>query len=75
MEVQIHPNPATQYWKVQSSIEIEQIRVYSLQGQAVYEQRLNASSATINCEHLRSGLYVMEVTTARGKYQRRIAKK
>lgn len=75
MEVQIHPNPATQYWKVQSSIEIEQIRVYSLQGQAVYEQRLNASSATINCEHLRSGLYVMEFTTARGKYQRRIAKK
>jgi hypothetical protein len=63
----VYPNPVSDMLQLMSSTVIEQVNIYSLQGQKVFEQ--TNPGLSIYVEHLTPGVYILESLSA-GKLQR-----
>jgi hypothetical protein len=63
----VYPNPVSDMLQLMSSTVIEQVNIYSLQGQKVFEQ--TNPGLSIYIEHLTPGVYILESLSA-GKLQR-----
>ncbi|HKL03546.1 MAG TPA: T9SS type A sorting domain-containing protein [Cryomorphaceae bacterium] len=65
--IQLFPNPAQDFWNVQSeNSAIEQIQVFNALGQVVWSATPNANVARIQASELKPGLYIAQVKTALG---------
>jgi hypothetical protein len=63
-EIQIAPNPATDFINVQSKeAEIIKLVVLTLQGKTVVEEVVNGTSAKVNLSNLPTGAYLMRIET------------
>lgn len=58
----VYPNPSTDVITIQSAESIENISVYSVTGQVVR----NTKSATVNVNDLTAGVYILNITFAKG---------
>lgn len=72
LEFTIYPNPASDFIKIKSSEKIAAISIYSLSG-----QKINAdfSNGKVDLKSLRPGIYLLEITTAKGKASQKLIKK
>lgn len=61
--IQLYPNPAHQYLRIKSTLSINHIAIYTLQGEKVYEGEYNNE---INIKDLSTQAYILQVTTADG---------
>lgn len=64
--IQIYPNPATDYFRVQCLVDetIQNVAVYNLQGRLLIEKPVSGqNSPEINISLLSAGLYLVEVKT------------
>jgi len=57
-----YPSPAENNLYLQSSLEVEQVKVFNMLGQLVITETPNALTPTINVEGLQAGTYIMNVT-------------
>lgn len=69
-KIVVYPNPVTDELFIESDIEIEKVRVYSLQGKLILE----TASSNINFSSLHTGLYFVEIGYSQGKELHRIIK-
>lgn len=65
-KVQIFPNPSSDYVTITSTAAMQQIRVYSLNGQMVYSNNNNQNTHTIQTSQLSRGTYYIHLTTSEG---------
>lgn len=71
-DVRLHPNPVENQLQVKlpDSIEVKEIRIYTMLGQEV----TNSQSKTIDVSNLKSGIYLVEILTEQGKFTKKIIK-
>jgi len=78
IDVTIYPNPASS----QVSIKIPEISahsncsvaVYDLNGRVIMQKRLTSESEKIDIAHLKSGVYIFNITSDRAKTTKRVVK-
>ena len=72
-KVSLSPNPVKDFIniKLSNGLELENIIVYSITGQEVYN---TSSSKTINVSNLNAGIYIVEFKTNQGLIVKRIVK-
>jgi hypothetical protein len=74
--VSLYPNPVHTQLNVSTSnnIAIQQIEIVDLSGRKVIHVKPNGSNASINVEDLRSGTYLITITTENGVKTKRFVK-
>ena len=66
IEMLVYPNPARNMVNVQSNSTIERLSIYNHIGQAVTEQYVNNTSASVNVDGIKSGVYIIRIETTNG---------
>lgn len=61
VDFQISPNPVVDLLKIKSDKSINNIHIYNLLGQIVFEKDVNQTEVEINLDSLNSGSYLMRV--------------
>lgn len=61
--IQLYPNPASQFLRIKSAINITHVAIYTLQGVKVYEGNYNNE---INIKDLSTQTYLLQVTSTDG---------
>lgn len=70
----IYPNPASDFIKVTSEIDISRIDIYSYSGALIKQINVSGSNAVINISDLNAGIYFVQVKDALGAKMERIVK-
>ena len=65
-QLNIFPNPASNYIQLELGSENNIITIQNLQGQIVYREELQNQNPTLNIDYLPSGLYLISVTDTNG---------
>ena len=55
------PNPVTDILTLKGAVEIDEISIINNFGQAIFYKKINASNATLDIEHLASGIYFLQI--------------
>ena len=66
LQVSVYPNPAVEVLNISMNTPATSISIYSLDGQLVTNELINATTASINVSALTPGVYLYEVTTQDG---------
>ena len=67
-KVNIYPNPASGVININSQIEIDTVELYDLIGKKV----LTSNQIEISIKHLKTGIYLLKITTNKGQLVKRI---
>ena len=70
----IYPNPALNEITIKSEFEIKLITIKDLMGKTIQSNVDISSENSVNLEHLKSGVYVLEVETAKDHHTLKIIK-
>jgi len=70
--ISIFPNPASTQLNIQSEVNIEQITLINLVGQAIFEEQANSTKITLSTSELETGIYFVKVKTTKGVVNKRI---
>jgi len=70
--VKLFPNPASGNINLDSDMEIEQIIIFNLMGQIVYESSPRTNSLNIDISNLKPGLYLFKMINAEGSVVKQI---
>jgi hypothetical protein len=68
----ISPNPARDIIKLDASEIMHKVTIYNLSGIIMYTTEIQKQSATLSVSALTSGLYLIEILTAKGRYIQKI---
>ena len=71
-ELQLYPNPASDYVIITNNKSIDKIGVYNLVGSKVMEKQVNKSTTKLDVSELNSGLYVIRVYTGESYSDRKL---
>ncbi len=69
----VYPNPAGNTLNVMSKSEIKNLRLVSIDGQLVFEMNNCGKEARINTSNLKSGLYMLYISTADGQSTQKVS--
>lgn len=70
----IRPNPVADFVNMGTNKPMEEIQIYSNQGQLVYNAAINKRSAKLDLAHLTSGMYIVKVKVAEGYITKKLIK-
>jgi hypothetical protein len=70
--VKVYPNPVVDQLNIESSVNIQEIRIINLVGQTVLIQKADANNMTINVSDLRSGVYNLKLKMDDGFVNKKI---
>ncbi len=73
----VYPNPATNmvYVELEANTQTQSVKVFDFTGRLVMEQNVNAAtSVKIDISSLNSGLYLLQVSTAKGTSTHKVVK-
>ena len=71
--VQMFPNPASERFTIRTGENIEMYVVYDMMGKVVAtRQNVNSANVVVSTEAFSTGIYMVEVTTAKGKAVQKI---
>ncbi len=66
LDVNIYPNPATEYVTIKLSCKMRTVMVYDYTGSKVMEENVNSSSHKMNTSLLSPGIYLFKILTEKG---------
>ncbi len=75
VQVQVYPNPVVNQLNLTSDSNIQEVKIYTVSGQLVQNTKLNGTTATVNVSALKAGVYVAQITTAKGVQTVKVLKK
>ena len=70
----ISPNPCSEEINISSHESISQVVIYQLDGKQVLSEKSNTMSLTISLVHFKSGSYIVEIHTEKGKLTKKLIK-
>ena len=71
-QVNIFPTVTTDFFKVQSSLEMKEITVYNLVGQIIFSLKSSSKEVQLNAGSWRNGAYLFKILTAQGVVTRKV---
>ena len=73
-QISLYPNPATDRFTITSQSPINAVQLFDMQGKLIKQTKCNnRNEQTISVENLRSGLYIVAISTAKGQSFQRIS--
>ena len=60
-EINVYPNPATDFVMIQSPSKLVQANLYSIQGSLIYNIKTQDNSTTIPLNNLKDGIYILKI--------------
>jgi hypothetical protein len=66
LNVNVYPNPATDYVNIQTNFEIKNLKVVNYVGQVVFDQNIGQINYQINTSGFVSGMYFVQIETLEG---------
>lgn len=69
--INVYPNPVKDVMTVESASTIQEIQIYNIVGQMVYNQKVDSKSLTVNAK-LKNGVYNLKVKFADGFVNKKI---
>lgn len=73
INTKIYPNPANELLHLQTDMQPESIKIFSVNGQLIDEQLHSASQYELNTSGYANGMYVMHIATANGIVYKRFS--
>lgn len=70
-EFRIYPNPASDFIQIETAEDLKEVNIYAVSGQKV----VSASTAKINIQSLKTGIYIVEIKTSKNTTIHKIIKK
>ena len=70
----VYPNPASEYLKVSSNANIDELSVFSIDGKMIYSQNVGEKETTIDMSEFDNGIYVVRMISNGDVIVRRIVK-
>ena len=70
--VSVFPNPVKDVLNVTSVLNMQEIQIYNIVGQLVYNQKVNGDNIAVNVSNLKAGIYNMKVRIAEGFINKKI---
>ncbi|MEI6900705.1 MAG: T9SS type A sorting domain-containing protein, partial [Bacteroidota bacterium] len=70
--VSVFPNPVRDVMNVQSGLNMQEIQIFNIVGQMVYNQKVDGGNLTLNVGNLKPGVYNMKVKVAEGFINKKI---
>ena len=64
--IRMLPNPASDFIRMNSDLEIIQVDIFSANGRHLYTEKVNANQVQVNVNNLPVGLHMVKATTADG---------
>lgn len=72
VRMDIYPNPASEYFRITSEKQIENVEMFSSSGQLVVSKRIDSQTGFVQVKALPSGLYIVRINTSGGTIRRKI---
>jgi hypothetical protein len=73
--VKIKPNPVVDVVHIESSVQIEKVQIFSLEGREVFSELGPFNSTTVDVRNLNAGVYFIALSAKSGKVTQKIIKK
>jgi hypothetical protein len=73
-EIAIFPNPSRGFFKIESQVVIEHVKVFTMTGQKVLDIHPMENVAILAMDHCYNGLYLVEITTGNFRVVKKIMK-
>lgn len=70
----LYPNPATDRITIDCSERINELSIYNLVGELVFQRQLNNNKNEIDVSNLSKGVYIIRVLSASGTMQQKLIK-
>ena len=70
--ISIFPNPVSDNMTIRGNVNIREITLYNIAGQAIINQVVEAKSITINTSTLPAGVYTMKATLDKGTINKKV---
>jgi len=70
--IQLYPNPASGHVAINSSYDINSLKIYSLTGQVIIEQSINNKMYQVDTSNFNSGTYFFQIVTNEGTVTKRL---
>jgi hypothetical protein len=74
IETTVFPNPTAGYAEINCTTQIENIEVYSVLGELVFQKEANAKNISLDLNGLNSGIYLLKVFSNNRVHSLRIVK-
>lgn len=74
-EIQIKPNPVLDVVQIESSVLVEKVQLFSLDGREILSESNPFKSTSLDLSHLNSGVYFITLSAKTGKVTQKIIKK
>jgi uncharacterized repeat protein (TIGR01451 family) len=62
-QLNIYPNPVSDYLMIQSKLEVEKVRILDLNGKEIFQSH----ATTFSINEITAGVYILEIITSEGK--------
>ena len=72
VNARIYPNPTTGNIRIEAS-DLNNVAVYNLVGQKVYEENINGDECVINMKDFGSGIYMIKIQTVNGSTTQKVS--
>ncbi|TAE58127.1 MAG: T9SS C-terminal target domain-containing protein, partial [Bacteroidetes bacterium] len=66
--ISLYPNPGREQVNIEGTVRIESIRMTELSGKVVLNRQVNGFQTSLSTEALSGGVYLIEATTAEGRW-------
>jgi len=67
-QVQLFPNPASEFISVQTTHMISRLMIFNIKGQLIYHESSNTQQLKLEISEFESGLYLIKVETDKGVF-------
>ncbi|MFW6327576.1 MAG: T9SS type A sorting domain-containing protein, partial [Bacteroidota bacterium] len=67
----IYPNPATDYFTILTDTENSSVQIFNMNGQIMFDETVSNNLLRVNCDHYKTGVYLVVVINENGKMYKR----
>lgn len=75
VKVSAYPNPVIDQLNISSKQNIQEVRIFNVNGQLVLNTKVNNNATSVNVSSLKTGVYIAQITTDKGTETIKVIKK
>lgn len=75
VKVSAYPNPVIDQLNISSKQNIQEVRIFNVNGQLVLNTKVNNNATSLNVSSLKTGVYIAQITTDKGTETIKVIKK
>lgn len=74
-QLSIYPNPVQDFLHIDSKLDIQEVKIFGLDGRLILSQKVLSNQKDLNVSHLKSGTYIVQIKTEKEISVHKVLKK